>query len=132
MSFLLAFFAGVTIHIALFNRGEWHMKGPRVLFCHVFCAVVTTFLEVRQNFCLRLFPYNSIGLIACYLWGIFISIITYRLSSPHHLHRFPGPRLAAISTFWHVWQCRDSRNHELMCKLHEQYGDVVRIGMILP
>ena len=47
----------------------------------------------------------------------------------HRLRNFPGPVLASVSKFWHVAHCLDSKNHILLERLHEEYGDFVRIGV---
>lgn len=122
-----AFCVGVLVHVGLFKKGEWHLEAPRVLVLHalVFTAIVIMDARTTEQSSL----YNSYCVVLGYLSGLFSSIVTYRLSPWHRLHDFPGPRLAAVSKFWHVWQCRDSRNHELMERLHNQYGDFVRIGM---
>jgi len=129
--FLIACVAGITAHYGLFIREEWHMQAPVVLALHVLLGLLTALFEVRK-IGLSTAPFiNALLLITGYVIGLFLSIAAYRLSPYHRLYRFPGPRLAAVSKFWHVWQCRDSRNHELMDRLHKEYeGDFVRIGMI--
>ena len=127
--FVLACAAGVTAHIGLFIRGEWHMQAPVVLVIHVLLAALVVLYDFRD---MEMSPSsfsNAFGIISGYLLGLFSSIIAYRLSPFHRLHSFPGPRLAALTKLWHVWQCRDSRNHELMERLHEEYGDFARLGM---
>jgi hypothetical protein len=120
---------GVAAHLGLFIRGEWHMQAPVVIFLHILLGSFTFLSEVRKQG-LSLSSLLSISaIIVGYLFGLFSSIVAYRLSPRHRLYKFPGPRLAAVSKFWHVWQCRDSRNHELMDNLHEEYGDFARIGM---
>lgn len=129
--FFIACVAGITAHYGLFIREEWHMKAPVVLALHVLLGLLTASFEIRK-LGLSTAPFiNTFLLVAGYLIGLFLSIVAYRLSPYHRLYRFPGPRLAAVSKLWHVWQCRDSRNHELMDRLHNAYeGDFVRIGMI--
>ncbi|PKS10120.1 hypothetical protein jhhlp_001870 [Lomentospora prolificans] len=46
----------------------------------------------------------------------------------HPLARVPGPRLAALSNFWHAYQARNGRMRELGKTLHRRYGPVVRVG----
>jgi hypothetical protein len=105
------------------------MQAPVVIFLHILLGSFTFLSEVRKQG-LSLSSLLSISaIIVGYLFGLFSSIVAYRLSPRHRLYKFPGPRLAAVSKFWHVWQCRDSRNHELMDNLHEEYGDFARIGM---
>ena len=66
-------------------------------------------------------------IILSYLAALFASIIIYRIYF-HRLRSFPGPRLAKISKFWHVYQVRHSMNHRLMERMHSQYGSFVRTG----
>lgn len=48
------------------------------------------------------------------------------LSSP--LKRIPGPFLAKFSNFWRFINHYGQTHIETQKKLHEQYGDVVRLG----
>ena len=131
MDFFISNVVGVLAHLGIFIRGEWHLKAPAVLAIHLLLGLLTFVFEVRKlGFSLEPIINASI-LIVGYLFGLFSSIIAYRLSPFHRLSKFPGPRLAASTKFWHVWQCRDSRNHELMASLYKKYNtDFVRIGMI--
>ena len=107
------------------------MQAPVVFLLHVFFGILTVVSEVRKLGVSQASINNASIIIAGYLLGLFSSMVAYRLSPYHRLHKFPGPRLAAASKLWHVWQCRDSRNHELMDRLYEEYkSDFVRIGMI--
>ena len=126
-TWIVAGAAGVIAHVGLFNRGEWHMKGPHIVVSHVLLIIANVLLDLRPQASSQILPHVSC-LFSCYACGVFLSIAVYRLSPFHRLHHFPGPRLAAVSKIWHVWQCRDSRNHELMRKLYEEFGDFVRIG----
>jgi hypothetical protein len=105
------------------------MQVPVVIIIHILLGVFTLLFEIRKQG-LSPFPLvNTSVIVFGYFFGLFSSIVAYRLSPRHRLYKFPGPRPAAVSKFWHVWQCRDSRNHELMDHLYEKYGDFVRIGM---
>ncbi|KAG5746788.1 hypothetical protein H9Q72_003859 [Fusarium xylarioides] len=46
----------------------------------------------------------------------------------HPLARIPGPRLAAISSFWHAYNARMGRMAYIGKTLHRKYGPVVRVG----
>ncbi|KAF4982210.1 hypothetical protein FZEAL_2094 [Fusarium zealandicum] len=58
---------------------------------------------------------------------LLVSIVVYRLYL-HPLARVPGPRLAAVSSFWHAYQARNGRMAYLGKTLHRRYGPVVRVG----
>ncbi|KAF4822004.1 Cytochrome P450 monooxygenase BOA3 [Colletotrichum siamense] len=46
----------------------------------------------------------------------------------HPLARFPGPKLAAISELSYVYHWLTGHYHEYIHKLHQKYGDVVRLA----
>lgn len=77
--------------------------------------------------------YTIVCLFAAFLFlfmyslGLFGSIAIYRLFF-RRLRTFPGPRLAALTKLWHVYQCWDSRNHLVLDAFHKKYGTVVRTG----
>ncbi|KAH8927524.1 cytochrome P450 [Atractiella rhizophila] len=64
-----------------------------------------------------------------YLFLVFGSLVLYRISPLHPLHRFPGPFLAKINK-WYYLVPMGIRGTEMLeiPKLHEKYGDWVRIG----
>jgi hypothetical protein len=55
------------------------------------------------------------------------SYATYQLLF-HPLAHVPGPRIAALTNLWKVYQIYGMQLHELLLELHEQHGPVVRIG----
>jgi hypothetical protein len=56
-------------------------------------------------------------------------IIIYRLSPFHPLARYPGPLLCKVSKLWLAYlTTTDGKMHLYVQGLHQQYGDVVRIG----
>lgn len=62
--------------------------------------------------------------------GFFASLLIYRLYF-HRLRRFPGPKLAAVSQFYAMsLAAKDMKLCQEIQKLHQQYGDIIRIGMI--
>lgn len=58
---------------------------------------------------------------------LFIATATYRLTA-HPLASIPGPKLAAVSSFWHAYQARNGRMAHLGRTLHRRYGPIVRFG----
>ena len=125
---------GVAAHLSVFIRGEWHVQAPQLVIGHawlIFCvALCRVFL--RDSDSERLGPLVD-GLAwasLAYLPGLFTSIFIYRVSGTHRLAAagFPGPFGARVSKLWHVWACRHSKNHEVLDRLHQEYGDFVRTG----
>ncbi|CAL1706398.1 unnamed protein product [Somion occarium] len=74
----------------------------------VFAAVPLTFLTYYATLC------TSVGL--------------YRLSPLHPLARYPGPIPNKISQFWMINVAMKGKRHVYIQRLHEKYGDIVRIG----
>lgn len=71
--------------------------------------------------------YQATTLLAAFAVGLYASIITYRIFF-HPLRNIPGPRLAAVSKFWHSFKLLNLQNQKLLTELHEKYGDIVRTG----
>ncbi|KAL4755915.1 cytochrome P450 [Aspergillus foveolatus] len=109
---------GILAHILVFIRGEWHLRAPAVVVVHVAVLAILAFTSPWAQTC---------QWTACYLVGLFASITIYRAFF-HRARNFPGPRLAAISKLWSVYQCLDYRNHEFLESLHKHYGSFVRSG----
>ncbi|OAK99157.1 cytochrome P450 [Phaeosphaeriaceae sp. SRC1lsM3a] len=124
---LLPAVLGVATHLAIFIRGEWHMQAP-LLFKLYTLAYLGSFAVSRY------LPASFDGisitsntLFISYMSGLFASICIYRRYF-HRLRHFPGPPLAGVTKFWHVWQCRTGQNHLVIEKLREKYGPVIRTG----
>ena len=129
--FIAAGILGPLAHWLLFIHGEWHLQAATVVIFHATTVCLLLGFSVQTQGSLR-GGVSTTGLtLFCYLIGLFTSIATYRARF-HRLRNFPGPRLAAMSKLWHVWQCRDSRNHLVLERLRQQYGPFVRTGWFLP
>ncbi|KAG5640790.1 hypothetical protein DXG03_007187 [Asterophora parasitica] len=62
-------------------------------------------------------------------WGTLgASVIAYRLSPWHPLAKYPGPLACKASKLWLAFIALRGKQHTYYAKLHDQYGDVVRIG----
>jgi hypothetical protein len=126
---LVASLAGVAVHLRIFIQGEWHLVVRRTIFVHIIIVGLLLTVVTYNNPASDFKPfYTSIIIFSCYLSSLLSSIVIYRVFF-HKLRHFPGPRLAAISKLWHVWQSRNSKNHLVMWSMFEQYGTVVRTGM---
>lgn len=124
---LYASILGLLVHQLVFIRGEWHLLAPTVLSIHVVLALLLIGAEIQLTGNENGAVCDVFASIACYLVSLFTSITVYRTYF-HRLRHFPGPRLAAVSKLWHVWQCRDSRNHLVLERLRQEHGSFVRTG----
>jgi hypothetical protein len=59
--------------------------------------------------------------------ALFASIAVYRLFLSE-MTRFPGPRMAALTKWWHLNLSSSGRTPFVIEQLHKKYGDIVRIG----
>lgn len=80
-----------------------------------------------------LLPHLSLIQAFSLAYGLFYisllsSIILYRVSPFHPLAKYPGPVLGKISQLWLAWNALDGKVNLYMRRVHEKYGDVVRIG----
>ena len=126
-SLLFAGMLGVFAHHVLFIHGEWHLWAPTLVSIHVISGGLLVAIEVALKGNSKGTKLNALIAISCYLISLSTSIAIYRIYF-HRLRHFPGPRLAAATKLWHVWQCRDSRNHLVLEKLRQKYGPFVRTG----
>ena len=122
--------AGVLIHNLAFIHGEWHFHAIKVLKLHALAYIALVLLKATYDknswLAAAAFSPQLLGMYTLCLLG---SISIYRVFF-HRLRSFPGPVLASVSKFWHVAHCLDSKGHLLLERLHQQYGDFVRIGMV--
>lgn len=66
------------------------------------------------------------------LTGLFGNIVVYRLFF-HRLRNMPGPIAARVSRHYAAYHTiKDAQMHYTVQRLHQQYGDVVRIGIVNP
>lgn len=128
MDSLIAVAGGAVSHLVYFNRGEHHMYGARyvqILLISCLIAVIIV-IKVKEESISRAIVY-ILSLAISYLAGIYASLLFYRVSfSP--LCRFPGPFGARISSIWFSSQLANQDAYKKVVKLHEKYGDFVRIG----
>lgn len=123
----IASLTGVGAHLGFFIRGEWHNSTPQIVLAHLILASsIFYFLNIVSPTILSAYVY-LLKLATSYFLGLFTSMTIYRLYF-HATAHFPGPKLAAVTKFWHIFHIRDSRNFLFQQKLHEKYGTFVRTG----
>lgn len=124
----LGLLCGFAAHQVIFIHGEWHVQAPQIFLGHVwffFCFVAAS--VYYEGSAVGEASRVLLALFAGYIPGLLASIVLYRTFF-HRLNGFRGPWYARVSKLWHVWAARDCKNHLVLEKLHEQYGDFVRTG----
>ncbi|KAI0194201.1 cytochrome P450 monooxygenase-like protein [Astrocystis sublimbata] len=125
--YALSITAGLVAHHGFFIHGEWHMKTPRVILIHALLGV-TAHLLISTTGHLRQHAIHHLLIVYLgYFASLFTSITIYRVFF-HATVSFPGPRLAAVTKFWHIFHILDSRNFLFLQCIYEKYGPIVRTG----
>ncbi|KAH7389842.1 cytochrome P450 [Pyrenochaeta sp. MPI-SDFR-AT-0127] len=127
-TYIVAFLIGILLEFLLFSRNEWDRRAPRIVLSFSL-AFAGSFATIRVG-CGH--SYTKSFLETCFLGcsllsGLFSSIAIYRLLL-HPLRSIPGPFAARISAFWIIKESvPDLMFYVKLRKLHDRYGDFVRI-----
>ncbi|CVL12932.1 related to pisatin demethylase cytochrome P450 [Fusarium proliferatum] len=128
-AFGAAIILGVLVHIFVLRKGEWDLW--TVKFIKAWATYeVTVSLFLTQLYSFSVWQAVSVTnkWFASFAAGLTISILSYRAFF-HRLNRFPGPFIARLSTVYATYLAVDEEHMYLeVQKLHEKYGDIVRIG----
>ena len=127
--YALASVTGVASHVLYFIHGEHHLNAPVILRVYLFLAA----FPYAAAWCMG--SHVPLGMITTriflfqviYVGSLLSSIIVYRAFF-HRTRHFPGPKLAAVSKFYHMFNATDSQQHLFLDRLHAKYGDFVRTG----
>ena len=102
---------------------------PSSIPSHAALLVVIPTLLSGPISCTVRSPYAALPLaFAAYWSGLVNFTLAYRLSSFHPLTKYPGPLLAKTSKWWAAYISGTGDQHKCLKRLHDRYGDVVRIG----
>lgn len=130
-AFGAAIILGVLVHIFVLRKGEWDLW--TVKFIKAWATYeVTVSLFLTQLYSFSVWQAVSVTnkWFASFAAGLTISILSYRAFF-HRLNRFPGPFIARLSTVYATYLAVDEEHMYLeVQKLHEKYGDIVRIGKL--
>ena len=132
---LAAFAAGVAAHVFALRHGEWDVWTVKLIvaFAMLHVAGIAALLKFPINDTVTLSDASRIvsTLGLSIVSGILTSILIYR-GFFHRLNRFPGPLPARFSNFYVTYlSARDNHLYEEVQKLHQQYGDIVRLGILV-
>lgn len=124
----LAALGGATAHLSYFIRGEHHTEALRYAQLLVLVPVVLAYLLFSlAGLNVAAAARASSALTAAFLGGVYSSMLVYRIAF-HRLGKFPGPFMWRVSKLWHVFQLGKLDNFKQLDKLHQQYGEYVRVG----
>ncbi|RDA90333.1 hypothetical protein CP533_6005 [Ophiocordyceps camponoti-saundersi (nom. inval.)] len=123
------FLGGVAVYAVIFRRGEWHMQAPKLVGGGMALTAATACWLVW------LVPSAPWQELKTTLWLVFVwlaghccCMFTYRLAL-HPLRRFPGPFAARMTNFYMAaLELKNRQAYQELRKLHDEYGDFVRIG----
>lgn len=129
-SFILAGgIGGVATHLLYFHRGEHHLYPQRYLqVLFILSLTVAGIFRYIAKVTTSDAIYLSARLTTVYIAGIYLSVVIYRLLF-NPLNKYPGPLLARLTAFDHVF--RVAKNKDMFLKLysaHQKLGNFVRIG----
>ncbi len=123
--------SGVALH-QVFKRVE--IDGHPALVLGIFAGALFCLAIILPNLSVQYESFWSALSVAwltvsCAVISLLANILIYRAFF-HPLNNFPGPFGAKLSKFWALRQVVKSkfRWYQVSQKLHEQYGDYVRIG----
>ena len=120
--------AGVVSHLGWFIRGEHDLYARSYLLGWLGLQAAAFFFLTRianYSYLSALIPLNFVSL--SYLSALSASIITYRIFF-HRLRSFPGPFSWKVSKLVQVGVNSDAKGYLHLDKLHQRYGNFVRIG----
>ncbi|KAH8660217.1 cytochrome P450 [Xylariales sp. PMI_506] len=128
---LASLLGGVFIHVFVYRRGEWDLALHGLVVCYI--ATLSS-LGVLVHKGGNIYDGSAataslvIRLGVAHFVGIFASMFFYRAFF-HRLRIFPGPFQARISNLYPTYlRCKKLHLYEEVEKLHQQYGDFVRLG----
>jgi hypothetical protein len=129
--YLFGFGFGTTLHLSYFRHGDWNRYASRILFgflaLHSGIAAVYSRLVEIEYFTKSSYI-ESTWIVGSLICGIFTSMLVYRAAF-HRLNNFPGPYAARLSNFYITAKSvKKFHLYEEVQKLHEKYGDYVRVG----
>lgn len=121
---------GVLLHVSFISiEPEFYVY--KFIRLYVAAFIIYLAISVFQAGVSTATAIGAVVLASLTVWcGFLASLSVYRLFF-HRLRSFPGPFWARLSKFYAVkagW--KRSQWHRELEKLHEQYGDIVRIGML--
>ncbi|CAI7641908.1 unnamed protein product [Penicillium pancosmium] len=129
---LSAFVSGATTHLLLYRHREWDVKSLGLVQSYGSILLISYMLErmaVLDHLLEIAMPTNwAFKALGYHILGLYLSMLFYR-AFWHRLSGFPGPYLAKLSNFYVTGlSARKFQLYDEVEKLHQKYGDYVRLG----
>ncbi|PMD33323.1 cytochrome P450 [Hyaloscypha variabilis F] len=118
---------GLLAHLLYFIHGEKDGKALRIIIAHLNAEVLLSAYLIRYLGISKQYLSFNTAINLSYFGALFFSIVAYRLAF-HRLRHFPGPLGAKLTKAYGLWMARNVKYIDELCKLHQTYGDVVRVG----
>ncbi|KAF5336295.1 hypothetical protein D9758_014489 [Tetrapyrgos nigripes] len=106
---------------------EKSLRGDRVIQATI-VAYIILFLFAKQTDGLAHAGSWAFLVLGTIILLIFLGLMIYNLSPFHPLHSFPGPLIFRSTNFAMLYIVYTGRRHLFIARLHEKYGNFVRIG----
>lgn len=117
---------GLLLHLLYFIHGFRVLQVKNMIVSHL-VGLGLVLAETTSTFG----PWKGlvayVAISSAYFAALFLSIVTYRLFF-HPLRHFPGPFPAKITKLHTPWIARHGKLHWEYAKLHQRYGEFVRVG----
>ncbi|KAL7812160.1 cytochrome P450 [Trichoderma aethiopicum] len=124
-----AFLAGIASHHLVFRPHEVDTYVWQLVFTYiaVIAAIFASCVHTGMHQVTTALRY-TISIASVYNCSVMGSILVYRAFF-HPLRYFPGPFAAKLSRFYAMNKMiRSRKGYEDIQRLHEKYGDIVRVG----
>lgn len=123
----IAFGVGVATHLLYFNRGEHHLHPQRYIQAFALVSLAAIVLLSRHDLELTQGIQTVSSLDLYFLAGLYASLLVYR-QFLHPLNKFPGPWGTRVSGLFLSISFRNADSAVQYRRLHQKYGDFVRVG----
>ncbi|KFA81099.1 hypothetical protein S40288_01033 [Stachybotrys chartarum IBT 40288] len=123
----LAIGARILVHQTYFKHGEHHLQAFTYAQIALSAVTVGAGLPLLAKDLVSYTSAEALSFIAYFFGGLYSSLVVYRLFY-HPLNKFAGSLWARLSSLWLSVQVRNGDGHRQITRLHEQYGEFIRVG----
>lgn len=121
---------GVTVHLSVRPFNEVDQYAAKFIFAYLISlAALVLDSHLSSGLTLSESLVRTTIIATRFNLGLFGSILIYRACF-HRLHSFPGPLPAKLTRFYALKvSAIVAQKHLTVDKVHDEYGDFVRVGM---